>query len=444
MTIRFAAGRIAALCCLPLLAACGTGGWFGAEEDPPLPGTRISVLQLADAIEPDPLVADLDVFIPQAERNGDWPQAGMRANHLPGNLALSHPFDQAWSVDAGDGSSSNRRLINPPVMANGRVFAMDASGRVAAFDAQSGRRAWRVRATGDGEESDPLGGGLAFGDGRLYATTGFGEVLALNPSDGALLWRAEANGPIRSAPAFSAGRVFVISIDNQLEALDAATGQILWSHTGILEDAALLGGASPAAGGGVVIAPYSSGELFALRIETGRPAWSDSLAAVRRFGALAGLADIRAEPVIADNMVIAVSHSGRMVGIDLRSGARLWEQEVGGINMPLVAGEFIFMITTNSELVAMTKRGGRILWATPLQRFRDPDDREGPIVWAGPVLAGDRLITVGSNGEGVVASPVSGEIVHSFSLRGDGTIAPIVADGTLYVLSDNATLTAYR
>ena len=149
----------------------------------------------------------------------------------------------------------------------------------------------------------------------------------------------------------------------------------------------------------MVIAPYSSGELFALRIETGRPAWSDSLAAVRRFGALAGLADIRAEPVIAGDMVIAVSHSGRMVGIDLRSGGPAVGTGGRGINMPLVAGEFIFMITTNSELVAMTKRGGRILWATPLQRFRDPDDREGPIVWAGPVLAGDRLITVGSNGE---------------------------------------------
>ncbi len=45
---------------------------------------------------------------------------------------------------------------------------------------------------------------------------------------------------------------------------------IFGASTGILEDAALLGGASPAVGSGVVIAPYSSGELFALRIETGR------------------------------------------------------------------------------------------------------------------------------------------------------------------------------
>lgn len=434
--------RLVALLSMPALSACG--GWFGESEAPPLPGDRISVLELADTLEPDPLVADLDIFIPQAQRNRDWPQTGMGADHYPGNLSLAHPFSQAWSTDIGDGSSGNRRLLNPPVVANGTIFAMDASGRVAAINAANGRQAWRVRATSDAEESDPLGGGVAFGDGRLYVTTGFGDVVALDPATGDELWRAEANGPIRSAPAFAAGRVFAISIDNQLEAFDAATGQILWSHTGILEDAALLGGASAAAGSGVVLAPYSSGELFALRIDTGRPAWSDSLAAVRRFGALAGLADILGEPVIADDMVVAVGHSGRTVGIDLRSGARLWEQELGGTNMPLVAGEFIFALTTNAELVAMTKRGGRILWVTPLQRYRDPDDRIGPIVWSGPVLAGDRLIAVGANGEGIVASPLNGEIVDTFSLRGDGTIAPIVADGTLYVLSDNATLTAYR
>ena len=141
----------------------------------------------------------------------------MSAEHFPGHVALAHPFSQAWSTDIGDGSSSSRRLLNPPIVANGRVYAMDTSGYVAAVDAANGRRAWRVQAASSSEESDVLGGGVAFGDGRLYATTGFGEVLALDPANGDVLWRAEANGPIRAAPAFAAGRIFVISIDNQLE-----------------------------------------------------------------------------------------------------------------------------------------------------------------------------------------------------------------------------------
>src|SRR5690606_4755356 len=140
------------------------------------------------------------------------------------------------------------------------------------------------------------------------------------------------SAPVRAAPTVEGGRVFVVGIDNQLTALDARTGEVLWTHAGIIEDAGLLGGASPAAEAGVVIAPYSSGEIFALRAETGRQLWSDSLAAIRRVGALASLADIRGLPVIDRDIVVATSHSGRTAGIDLRTGARIWEQDIGGIH----------------------------------------------------------------------------------------------------------------
>ena len=437
-------GRFAVLLGLPLLAGCGPGGWFGGEEVPPLPGTRISILELAEGLEPDPLVADLTVAVPPPSLNLEWPQAGGRPDHAPGNVSLSYPLEQIWSADVGTGSGGNRRLLTAPIAADGRLFVMDADGHVQAVDAETGRRLWRVRVASPDEDSVPLGGGVGYANGRLYATTGFGEVMAVDPANGGLLWRAEANGPIRSAPTIAGGRVFVVGIDNQLEAMDAATGELMWSHTGILEDAGLLGGASPAVGSGIVVAPYSSGEVYALRVETGRPIWSDSLAAIRRIGAMAGLADIRGNPVIAGDMVIAISHSGRMVAIDVRSGIRVWEQSVGGVNMPLVAGEFVFVLTNDAEVVAMTRRGGRILWVAPLRRYVNPEERAGAVVWAGPVLAGDRLIAVGSEGEGVVLSPRNGEITETFRLRGESTIPPIVANGTLYVLSDNATLTAYR
>ena len=56
------------------------------------------------------------------------------------------------------------------------------------------------------------------------------------------------------------------------------TASRLWSHNGIPETAGLLGGASPAVEGEIVIVAYTSGELFALRVENGRAVWSDNLA----------------------------------------------------------------------------------------------------------------------------------------------------------------------
>ncbi len=437
--------RLIAVALLPALAGCSAfDGWFGSSAPPPLPGERVSVLALAETLEPDPQLAQLAVTLPQPVRNADWPQAGAGPAHSPGHLALGESFREVWSVSIGWGSGSDRVLINPPIMADGRVFAMDATGQVTAVDAATGREIWQVRVASPHEDSEPLGGGLAFADGLLFASTGFGEVLAVDPANGGQVWREEANGPLRAPPAVEGGRVFVVTVENQIEAFAAPTGEALWNHTGILETASLLGGAAPAVGGGVVIAPYSSGELFALRVESGRAVWSDSLTAIRRVGALASLADIRGMPVIDNDRVFAVSHSGRTVGIDLRTGQRVWEQAFGGINMPWVAGDFIFMLTNTNDVVALTRDGGRIRWVASLPRWRDPDRRRGNIVFAGPVLAGGRLILVGSEGEGVIVNATDGSMLGGFDLRGAAQIPPIVADGTLYVLTDNGYLTAYR
>jgi hypothetical protein len=69
-----------------------------------------------------------------------------------------------------------------------------------------------------------------------------------------------------------------------------------------------------------VVAPLSSGEVTALRAVNGRVVWDDQLTAIRRLGVAGTLSDIRGAPVIHDGRVYALSHSGRSVAIDLRSG----------------------------------------------------------------------------------------------------------------------------
>ena len=112
-------------------------------------------------------------------------------------------------------------------------------------------------------------------------------------------------------------------------------GRELWTHSGIVETANLLGGAAPAVDSGIVVSPYSSGELVAMRVETGRVLWSDSLTAVRRTDVVSSLAHIRGRPIIDRGRVIAISHGGAMAAVDLRSGQRLWEKDIGGQESPL-------------------------------------------------------------------------------------------------------------
>jgi outer membrane protein assembly factor BamB len=193
-----------------------------------------------------------------------------------------------------------------------------------------------------------------------------------------------------------------------------------------------------------VIAPYSSGEIFALLAENGRELWSDNLATRNRTDQSSDLADIRALPVIDGERVIAISHSGRMAALDMRRGIRAWDIKLGGKEMPWVAGDFIYAVTKEAQLVAVTRDQGRVRWVRNLDRWEDPEDREDPISWVGPVLAGDRLIVASSTGAALTVSPYDGEILGSTQLPGPVSVPPSVANGVLYFVTDGGELAALR
>jgi outer membrane protein assembly factor BamB len=358
--------------------------------------------------------------------------------------ALPEKLARAWDTSIGEGSSRYTRVMSQPVIAGGRIFAMDGGAQVSALDAASGKRIWQVDLKPEELRGNGFGGGPAFWNDRLYVTTGYAQVLALDPADGKVIWRHNVASPVHSAPTVADGRIYAVTVENELNALAVADGKRLWSHNGIPETAGLLGGASPAVGSEVVVAAYSSGELFALRVENGRAVWTDNLASTHSVNAVAGLADIRGRPVIEHGRVFAVSHSGRMAAIDLRTGDRVWEQQIASSHSPWVVGDYVFVLANDNQLVCLTHAEGKVRWGLQLRRYEDEKAKSDPILWAGPVLGGNRLIVLSSLGEAVSVSPYTGEIVGRQEMSASGYLGPVIADNALYLLTDNADLSAYR
>ena len=438
MTSRMAALSIAAL----VLGACST--WLGSDEAPPLPGKRISVLLHETALSPDETEDGAEIRLPAPSPTPDWPQNGGYANHAMHHVQAAPQLKLAWTADIGSGASDGARFTTSPIIAEGRLYAVDTDSVVTAFDAKSGKRLWRTELTPDEEDDGHIQGGLAYEQGRVFAATGFAQVIALDASSGEEIWRKGISGPVRTAPTVRGGRVFAVSLDNQLHVLAANDGRTLWNHSGSLESTMLLGGASPAVDQGVVVTPYTSGEIAALRVENGRQLWIDSLTAARRTNASALISHIRANPIIDRGRVFAVSNSGLMISIDLRTGARIWEKNLGSQQPPWVAGDYIFALTDNQELAALERSSGRVLWVRPMPRYEDPEARTDPIIWTGPLLVSDRLVIASSSGQAVAISPYSGKILGSENLPDGISVPPVVAGDTVYFLADDATLVAFR
>ncbi|MET0269664.1 MAG: PQQ-binding-like beta-propeller repeat protein [Sphingomonas sp.] len=432
---------------LALLASLGGCGVFGGGDKKPktaLLGERVPILSNEASAELDPALADTGVVLPDQAINGEWAQPGGNASKSMGHLAVGQELTPAWSTRIA-GSTPRARLAAAPVVADGKVFAIDTDAVVHAYAIADGKVLWSASTGSDKKsESSRFGGGVSYENARLYATNGLGDVVALDAADGKQLWKVRPGGPLRGAPTVANENLYVVSSDNQLFALKTSDGSTVWNEAGTLELAGVFGVAAPAAAQGTVVAGFSSGELNAYRYENGRGVWQDALSRTSISTAVASLSDIDADPVIDSGRVYAVGQGGRMVALELTTGQRLWEVNVAGIATPWVVGDWLYVVTDEAKLLCIARATGKVKWLTQLQRYRDDKPKKGTVSWVGPVLAGDRLILASSEGALANVSPADGRLLSTGKAGAPVFLSPIVAAQTLFLLDNQGHLTAWR
>ena len=426
------------------LSGCGVFGGKGKPTTPTV-GNRIPILSRVESgAKIDPALAGVVVVLPPAASNPEWPQAGGPANKSYGHLALAAAPLRGWSASIS-GSSSKQRLAAAPVIGGGQLFAMGTDGMVHAYDATSGAPRWTqsFKISGDGSSS-VFGGGASFDSDKVYITTGVGEVAALDAASGKQLWKVKPAGPLRGSPTIAFGLVFVMTQDNQIHALNTEDGTNAWNQSASSGQTGVFGVGAPAAGQGTVVAGFSTGELIAYRYENGRQLWADALARTSLSTTVGVLTDIDADPIIDRGRVYALGQGGRMAAYELTSGQRIWELNLAGISTPAIAGEWIFTLTDDAKLLCIARTTGKVRWMTQLARYKNEKKKKNAIYWTGPVLAGDRLWFANSNGQVYSAAVGDGSIALLAELKSPITLAPVVANGTLYVLDDSGKISSFR
>lgn len=426
-----------------LLGACGIEDWFTPAAPNKLPGKRIAILSHTKSLDVESATQG-DITVPPPERLTEWPQEGGYPSHSMQNKALSDHAERVWSVQLGEGGDKRRAFVSQPIVAADKVYAMDSLSVLTAYSLADGERLWRIDLGPEDAGGGSFGGGAAYDEGKLYVTTSYAQVVALNADTGAELWRRPLPAPVRGAPTVKNGRLVMVTVDNETLALSAEDGHQLWRHSGISEVASLVGAPSPAIEGNTVLVPYTSGELFALRIENGTVEWSDVLASVKRTDQVAELSDIGGLPVVDRGHVYAAGNSDVFAAIDLRTGRRLWDKEVGATHTPWIAGDYVYLITNTQELACFEARTGHVRWVHQLQAWEDAEDKSNPISWTGPIMAGGRLLVMSSYGDMVSVSPTTGDVLSTNELPDGVSIAPVISGDTMIVLTEAGNLIAYR
>lgn len=435
-----------------LLSACSI--FESDEPEKRLEGERLPVVLHSDKLKVDPDKRHL-ITLPDARASKTWMAP---AEQPVEHIGISTTLQDDDNVSIGSEPEEGYRFTSPPIIAEGKIFTIDGEGTLAArsvsdpddtlwtFALETREAASSFMGFSMGTERKPfIGGNAAYVNGAIYVTTGRGEIYAISAKNGALKWVRSVTIPIRSRPVSNGKLVYAITTENRLYALDAQTGRSVWTHEGIAETTSIYGAPAPAVSGDVIVVPYSSGQIAALDAGSGRVLWNDILIASRGARTTADFHDIDAAPRIKGRTVYVAGHDNQMKALDITSGDTVWQKDVGTVNDPWVAGDFIYVITTNNQVACLYRHDGAIQWVKPLPAYTEAGSfsysgKGERIQWSGPVIAADTVLVAGSHGRLLMLSPRTGEVQKQIDIPVNTYLPPIVAGNRIYIQSNDADL----
>ncbi len=403
---------------------------------------RIPVIALNDQLKVADALKGQDFFLPAPAPQADWPVAGGTLEQSIENVEAAPAFQVAWKRSIGLASSRSHHITAPPIAVGGTLFVMDGGSTVSAHDARTGAQLWRQNIMPKSKrDHEAFGGGVSYADGKIYASSGFKEVVQLDAKSGAIGWRTRTEAPLHSAPTVADGRVFVVDVNDEMLAFDAASGLQLWTYQALTEPARILAASSPAVANDTVVTSFASGELVALRAANGIELWNASLSRASRTNALSEIRDIAGRPVIYKTDVFAVSHADYFAAVDLRTGSVRWTLPVSATTTPWAAGDVVYVVDQTGQVLCVSRDSGQLYWIRDLNEGLKKKKRA---YWSSPLLAGNRLITLSTHGVAMALNPKTGATMATLHLGSEALLGPIAVGGMIYAVTEGGQLVAIR
>ncbi|MCP5038816.1 MAG: PQQ-binding-like beta-propeller repeat protein [Rhodobacteraceae bacterium] len=435
---KYAAGIIV----LGLFTACSapevilTGERFGLRDEvPDGPADGANAVSTANRSVP--------ISLPAPTNHAAWTHRAGEPDHAIRQPIFSISPTLIWTAKTGQGNDRKHRITADPVVADGRIFTLDSRAKVTAFSTQ-GSTLWSADLTPDNERSDDAsGGGLAVAGGRLFVSSGFGTVSALEVNSGAVIWTQKIDAPVSGAPTVVDGVVYIASKDSRAFAIDATNGRIKWQLAGTPDVSSVVGTSSPALAGGLILFPFPSGELVAVKRQDGARAWGALVTGQRRGRGYSSITDITGEPVVANGVVYAGNPVGRTIAMNLE-GSRIWTASDGATGPVWVDGGSVFLISDEAKLVRLDASTGSRIWAIDLPYFTKEKARRRKAIYAnfGPVMASGNLWVASSDGVMRAFNPVDGSMVASVDIPGGAASRPVIVNGVAYLVNTKGQLLA--
>ncbi|CAD6536358.1 outer membrane protein assembly factor BamB [Paraburkholderia metrosideri] len=333
---------------------------------------------------------------------------------------------QAWTASVG---KSGRYLFSPVAVGNA-VYAAGANGSVAKIDAQTGKDIWRVKLR------DDLSAGVG-SDGTLTAVGGLkGDVYVLG-ADGKQLWTAKAPGEIISPPLVGNGLVVVRTVDGQIVAFNALTGEQRWNYRNRAVPLNLrVSSGMTFAGDAAVLAGFPGGAFAAINLQTGDNYWQTPVSYPKGVTEVERINDVTGPPTLIGSQTCAVTFQGQIGCFDANSGRALWEKAFSSASGLAQDDHLVVAADDWSVVSAFDANNGTQLWKSDKLKNRE---------LGVPFLLGRAAVLGDYQGFVHFLSTDDGALVARMKTDGSAiSSAPVLAGDTLVVQTRDGGLYGFR
>ena len=408
--------------------------------------------ELVSDIKIDESLKNTEIKLPKAQINQIWLGSASKTNQEIENIDKRFYFESNGSFFNEKNEINLRRVwyknifyyedfaksfVYSPIITNQKIFNIDSSGDVSAFDIKSKELLWHKRVFEKLWLKNYKVAHLGACDNKLFAVAGVNQIKALSQDNGEILWQKDLSVIFNSTPICDGESVYISSSDNKTFALNVDNGEIKWIHYGIAKSLAIFGSAQPVVHKDALISSYSSGEIYAINKKTGENLWSQDLNLNQVYNSDFFLNDVDATPLVKNDVVYAIGNGGLMKAISLKTGEDIWKKSIASIVDFWLAGDFLYVINSDNKLLAVYKKTGGIKWMVQLPDFKNPKKLATKFNYIGVIMAGDKLLASREDGELFIISPFDGKIEKTFSLNKKVLHVPIIIENNLYFYGMN-------
>ena len=352
--------------------------------------------------------ADFKVLLPSPATANPWTQGAGWINSQPQN------FSAKTEGKFIKHKASNAPIIAAPIIVDDKIFSISAKGILSAIDKKSYKTIWSADLKAKTVATNFSGGGMAYRDGVIFLTHATRDMIAYDASVGRELWRRQLPDVTKAQPVLHKNIALVLTISNQLYAVDITNGRIVWQHEGLPETISPNRNVAPIIHGDKVIVGYSSGQIVILDLDNGQELWQINLS--KESGdVLPGFMPVglESQPIIDGSFMYVASGNGLLLKLNLENGLILWQKKIRDVQAMNKSGNSIFVVTNAKQVAALDAGTGMIAWATDLYpaQVGKKQKSQKPAQFLTPLVINGELFVISSDGKMHQISPETGAII---------------------------------